>query len=258
MLHRVCPQCRRNGGAVCPSCLDEIQVVGRVCGLPGLDSAVVLCRYDGPARRMVLAAKNRGRRDVLDQLAALLAGELSSLGELPSLGGLADVGRYGPPPLAPVVTWIPASRSGVRHRGYDQGQLLARAVAGQHGIAHRRLLARGRGRSQTGRDRPQRLDGPAIRPVTRRATRPAARLMNRSLARRAPRPVAASTVILVDDVITTGASMAAAAGALRSIGVQSVIGLAIAWNASEAEVAAGRVLGADARASTQRGVARRL
>jgi predicted phosphoribosyltransferase len=82
--------------------------------------------------------------------------------------------------------------------------------------------------------------------------------MNRSLARRAPRPVAASTVILVDDVITTGASMAAAAGALRSIGVQSVIGLAIAWNASEAEVAAGRVLGADARASTQRGVARRL
>lgn len=208
VLHRVCPGCRRARGAVCARCLARCDRIGRIEGLAGLDGAGALVRYDPTVQRMIVAAKNQGRRDVLRQLGALLAGS-------------APAAVTASPTL---VTWIPASRVGRRRRGYDQSEILAGAVAAALGLSCRRLLGRRRGRGQTGRDRLQRLDGPVFLPI-----RPAF-------------GSAPESVLLVDDVITTGASMAEAARQLRSGGIRSVFGLSVAWTANEAEAAAGRVI----------------
>jgi predicted amidophosphoribosyltransferase len=100
-----------------------------------------------------------------------------------------------------VVTWAPTTPARLRARGFDQAQLLARTVARQLGLPCRRLLRRGPGAGQTGRDAVARYEGPTF----------AAR-----------RDLAGGTVLLVDDVITTGATVAAAARTLREAGAGAV------------------------------------
>ena len=105
-----------------------------------------------------------------------------------------------------VVTWVPASRQGRRRRGYDQGRLLARSVGRHTAVPTRRLLTRGAGPAQTGRSSRDRQDGPV-------------------LSARRPGP---GRVALVDDVVTTGATMRGSAAALRAAGWDPVVGLAVA------------------------------
>ncbi len=105
-----------------------------------------------------------------------------------------------------VVTWVPADPGHRRERGYDQGQLLARRVGRELARPSRGLLIRERSGPQTGRDRQARLVGPA-------------------LGARAP---VRGTVLVVDDVMTTGGSLAAASRALRTAGAGRVLALVLA------------------------------
>ena len=105
-----------------------------------------------------------------------------------------------------VVTWLPTTGRRRRRRGYDQARLLARAVSGASTVPRRRLLHRVDGLPQTGRSRRDRLTAPSLRvagPVT-------------------------GVVVLVDDVVTTGASLQAAARALVDAGADRVHGLTLA------------------------------
>jgi predicted amidophosphoribosyltransferase len=113
--------------------LDRLAVAA---GLDWLDAAFA---YDRLASRIVVAAKNGGRRDVLIQLAAWL----------PAAGGPFDV-----------VTWVPASRQRRRRRGYDQGRVLARHCGRRIGVGSRCLLARPRDDGRANRSRADRLAGP--------------------------------------------------------------------------------------------------
>ena len=99
-----------------------------------------------------------------------------------------------------VVTWAPTSAARRRERSYDQAEVLARAVAWRLGVPCRRLLRRTDGPPQTGRTRAERLEGPAF--VARRRVKGA--------------------VLLVDDVVTTGATLRAADAALRAAGAETV------------------------------------
>jgi predicted amidophosphoribosyltransferase len=110
-------------------------------------------------------------------------------------------------PRFDVVTWLPATPAHRRSRGYDQARLLALGVAHSLGLPAARLLQRRRGPPQTGRPALERAEGPAL------------------VARRVP---AGSRVLLVDDVVTTGASMRAAALALLTGGAARVSGVALA------------------------------
>ncbi len=104
------------------------------------------------------------------------------------------------------VCWVPTVASHRRGRGFDQAELLARQVGRALRVPTRRLLGRVDGPSQTGRDRASR-----------------ARPTPFAIARTAP-----CSVLLVDDVVTTGATLAAAAHQLRRGGADVVHGLALA------------------------------
>jgi len=106
-----------------------------------------------------------------------------------------------------MVTWAPATAANRRRRGYDQGELLAREVARRLGMPARRLLARRADVPQAARGRAGRAAGPRIR------------------ARRA----VSGGILVVDDVLTTGATLATAAGLLRRAGASSVGVLTLAW-----------------------------
>lgn len=104
------------------------------------------------------------------------------------------------PATVDVVTWAPTSRARRHERGFDQAHLLARAVARRLHRPCRSLLLREPGPPQTGRPKRDRMHGPTF-------TAP----------RRPP-----ARILVVDDVITTGATMRAAARALRMSGAHVV------------------------------------
>lgn len=105
------------------------------------------------------------------------------------------------------VTWAPTSADRRRRRGFDQAELLARTVARHLGRPCRSLLVRRSPGSQTGRGRDERLAGAAFRPA---------------------RGAGAGSVLVVDDVRTTGATLCAAADALVERGHERVLGLTLA------------------------------
>ena len=107
---------------------------------------------------------------------------------------------------ADLITWCPASPAALRERGYDQSELLARALAHRIRIPARRLLRRDRrDRPQTERDRAGRLIGPHLRSAGRLRHHP--------------------TILLIDDVATTGTTLHAAATVLRRSGAGRVHGV---------------------------------
>lgn len=183
-----CASCELPGRSPCRPCASAL-TPAPLLGVPdGLDTLSALLAYDHRARPLVLAVKYRNARASL----ATLAPPLAAL--VPPVGSGA------------VLTWAPTTRSRRRERGFDQGQLLARRLASSLARPMRPLLGRVDGPPQTGRARLDRLHGPQF-------------------VARAPSP---SEVVLVDDVCTTGATLAAAATALRDAGAHTVHGVVLA------------------------------
>lgn len=105
-----------------------------------------------------------------------------------------------------VVTWAPTGDGRRRRRGYDHAELLARAVARRVGRSAQPLLRRQPGPAQAGRSLADRRANPRFE-----ARRPCSH-----------------PVLVVDDVATTGATLSAAARALRRAGAPEVHGLVVA------------------------------
>jgi predicted amidophosphoribosyltransferase len=125
------------------------------------------------------------------------------------LAWLADaMSRLLTPPPDAVVTWVPTTPARRRQRGFDQAELLARALARRWDLSCRDLLVRRSGVPQTGRNLTERQQGV---PFTVRR--------GRSIG---------TPVVLVDDVVTTGATLRSAATALREAGALWIGGMAAA------------------------------
>jgi ComF family protein len=151
-----------------------------------VDRCVAVCGYDGAGVALVAALKFRGDRGVARWGAARIAALVTG----PAVGAVD------------AVTWVPTSSARRRRRGVDQAELLARAVGRATGLPVRPMLRRRPGPAQAGRSAAERRAGPAFSTL--------------------PRVAAGRHILLVDDVVTTGASVAAAARALRAGGAVAV------------------------------------
>jgi predicted amidophosphoribosyltransferase len=195
VLGRCCVGCQAPGPALCSACLSRLRGATVMVPLPKpVPRAVAATHYDGLARRAILAYKAQGNR-----------------GLAPSLGTLlADAVRAHPPgPGGYVLVPVPAHRRAPR--GFDAlGALTAVAADAVRREGVRVRVERPIGPSDAytplkglGRqERLRRIDGAF-----------------EGSARRARRIRDGEVVLVVDDVVTSGATVTEAVRALRGIGV---------------------------------------
>lgn len=189
MLFQIrCGACGRSGASPCPDCLRDLRRCSYVPVPAGYRTCQALLEFDGPARDLVARIKYRNQRAALGWLASAMA-------------ELVD------PNEPDVVTWTPTTVERRRRRGFDHAELLARRVAHHLGVPTRALLRPRRGPAATGLRAAERAAVASFEPTRRLDDR---------------------TVLVVDDVLTTGSTLIAAGRALRRAGAGSLLGLAAA------------------------------
>lgn len=200
-----CGGCDRPGSVLCGRCREALPRIDPAsacprCGAPfgrlvctecwdrtyAFGATVALGKLEGPLARCIVLHKDHGERRLGPVLGRLLAD--------------AVVGQWEWRP--DVVTWVPPSRAALARRGFDHGRSIAQPVAEQVRVPAEPLLGRRDGRDQ--------------RSLGRRA-----RASNTARLFRAER-AAASRVLLVDDVMTTGSTLDAAARVLLAAGAEEV------------------------------------
>jgi predicted amidophosphoribosyltransferase len=196
-----CAGCGRLGPPACAGCAASLAgpatAVMPCPAPPGLPPPCTAAAYDGEVRELLLAAKERGSVGLLPLLGAALAGAVRL--------AAADLPVGHPLLLVPV----PSTRAAARARGDDVVLTIARLAACRlrrtgHQVSVVPVLAHVRGvRDSAGlgaADRARNLAGAL-------GVRDAGRCRVRG-----------GAVIVVDDLVTTGATLAEAARALRCAG----------------------------------------
>lgn len=234
-----CAGCGRGPWPFCETCRSEMAIVSaplcQRCGRP-VERSVDGCRdcppatidlarapfvFAGPVRRALHRLKFSGWRAVAQALGQAMA-SVADWPEDPA--GRSALGR------AQAVTWVPVSRARRARRGYDQSKALAAVVARRLDVPRVRLLAR------PGDSGPQ----------ARRSGEERRRALLGAFASTGRSPP--DRVVLVDDVLTTGATAAECAGVLRAAGASEVVLLTAARSLSGA-LPARCYSGADSRPS---------
>ncbi|KOV26470.1 phosphoribosyltransferase [Streptomyces sp. XY431] len=203
LLPAPCAGCGADLGHLCPECRHLLATTPPT-PVEALPRAHAAAPYDGPVRRLLLAHKERGALGLAGPLGDALARAVrSALGPAPE-------------PFPLLLVPVPSARAAVRARGHDPTLRLARAAAGalrREGLdaralpllRHARPVADQAGLSAAERHRNLR-GALTVRPPGRfhRPGRPGP---------------AGYRPVLVDDLVTTGASLVEATRALSAAGL---------------------------------------
>lgn len=185
---------------LCPICSTPSRLA-RICHAcrtspPILDGTRAACRFDGPVRQAVHDLKYRGVRGRAALLAELVAEALDRR-----------------PIAIDLLIPVPLAAGRRRERGFNQSELIAIGLGAQLGVpvsastlVRQRETPRQVGRSAE--DRHENVEG--------------------AFACREPEAVSGRRVALVDDVMTTGATLTACAETLKRAGATRVYGLVVA------------------------------
>ena len=119
------------------------------------------------------------------------------------------------------MTWVPVSKKRLRQRGYDQAELLARMACHLWDTKPERLLTKI-------------VENPAQSTLTEPAARRANVLGVYELVRGAE--VCGKRILLIDDICTTGATLAECARVLQFAGAESVVCCTVAHAREQTKV----------------------
>ena len=205
MAPHECLSCQREGALVCIMCSEDVfeELPDRCyrCLALTKDSAVcakchrasalkhvwVTTEYGGVSKRLVKLLKFERAKAACEPIATHITATLPYL--LPKT----------------IVVHIPTASSRQRARGYDQSELIAKLVAQQKGVRHESLLARLGQDRQVGATRKQRYEQAAS--------------MFRA---RKPEIIRGAHILLIDDILTTGASLESASRVLKEAGAKQI------------------------------------
>lgn len=208
-----CVGCELPGELLCEECRASLPWIAQrwacpVCGAPfgyitctacerdwELDGCVCALSYEGAAARMVVGLKDGHELRLAPIMAAALATALDE-------AGLASS-------AFDALAFVPATAEAFARRGFDHMELVANVLSREWGLPMADILVRTSAKDQRelGREeRAENLEGTVAVLGDVRGMR----------------------ILLADDVITTGATMRAAAQALKARGAQRVVGCAVA------------------------------
>ena len=202
----LCYSCGKIGTVFCHDCkydiIHETVSVCFSCGTPNplgvcdvhgayIDQVLMVGVYKGGLKRAIEGVKFHNDRFASDALSELL-----------------DI-RAPDFPTDAVVVPVPTLRKNIRRRGYDQAWLIARGFAVRRGLPLRRIIVRTGTFTQHDTENRRDREAQVLNAFSINGDTP-------------------ETVILVDDIITTGATVNEIARILREAGAQYVFVVAVA------------------------------
>lgn len=221
-----CAGCERPGALLCDDCLNKLVLIDpeescTLCGAPygrvlctecrgaasSLDRCLACALFSGALPRVIRAYKDGGERRLARVIAELLL-------DTALHAQVAAPDRYGGILAgADFITFVPATKSAYRRRGFDHMEAIARSLGAMAGVAVCDCIIK-HGSSD------QRKMGREGRLATARSIYEVPDIVQKN--------VCGARLLLIDDVITTGATMTAAAAVLKGAGAAHVDGLAAA------------------------------